>query len=451
MTNTILNGPALALIFGTLLVLANLVVQENTAYVILQKRIKLLKNELAAVKAREKEHSGDLILISKLEKERARLEIENSTAAVADKERAAELEEQVLLLKQEIESGSYLLDREDKNHDHLNTPPSTTFEAEQNTEKCVRLSTQAMGHAKFRTVVYQKHGGQQLIDFITHYLQALTYDEIVVVANEDGNILEDTPLYNELISKGVHLWQCIGTHADKGNLWTQVLKQYKDTSDFIQPADVDEYLALVSPTNETSLLWDRTSLHTALDELPLSDGKPYKTIDSKPVPRDCKNALENPNPLDLADTKYQARHCTVSGFTVPEISCHNKVFFRGSEFTETDTGNHFGSTDFLKACTEEGLEAGFQPTNFVLINYQALDFKDWLIRALRMATEENFNRFDIDKCPEGHDQKWHECVIFGEMVALNFNLYDIRALYQQRMCNVGAHFDVAGVTKICTS
>jgi len=83
---------------------------------------------------------------------------------------------------------------------HLITPPSAAFEAEEKTENCVRLSTQAMDHAKFRIVVYQKQGGQQLIDLIVHYLQALTYDEIVVLANEDGDILKTTPMYKELIS-----------------------------------------------------------------------------------------------------------------------------------------------------------------------------------------------------------------------------------------------------------
>jgi hypothetical protein len=84
-----------------------------------------------------------------------------------------------------------------KVHLHLSnavTTPKAMSKAKEKTESCVRLSTQDMGLAKFRIVVYQKQGGQQLVGLLVHYLQTLTYDEIVVIANEEGdNILEDTP------------------------------------------------------------------------------------------------------------------------------------------------------------------------------------------------------------------------------------------------------------------
>ena len=438
---------AIALILAAVFFLSACAVQQMFTNSIQQKDIILLKNELAAAKEREKDHSGDILRISQLENELVVLEKGRTGTANLDKRRVAELEKQVLLL--ENEKQSTIVHGEVKIAAHLITPPSATFEAEQKTENCLRLSTQPMGHAKFRIVVYQKQGGQQLIDLIVHYLQALTYDEIVVVANEDGKILETTPVYKELISKGIHLWQCIGSRDEKGDLWTQVVTQYKDTSDFLQPTDVDEYLALLSPTNSTSLLWDRTSLHAALDELPLSNGRPYKTLDSKPTPHDCENGgdMVKKKPLDLL--KYQPLHCKLSGFSKPKDNCYNKVFFRGSEFTETDLGNHFGSIKFLNACEKEGLEAGFQPTSFVLIHYQTLDFHDWLVHALRMATDAKFNRLDLDdKCPKGHDKPWHSCVIFRELVDLNFSLYGIRELYHNKGCNVESYLDAAGVTTL---
>ncbi len=335
---------------------------------------------------------------------------------------------------------------ENELHPHLiNQPaPTTTYDVEDKTSGCVRLSTQAAGHAKYRIVVYQKQGGQQLVDILVHYLQALTYDEIVVIANEDGDVLEDTPMYKEFMLKGIHLWQCLGTRNDKGVLWTQVIEQYKEASDFIQPTDVDEYLALVSPTDDTSLVWDRPSLHSALDELPVSNGKPYKTLDSKPVPLDC---IESPGDNGFQHLKHQARHCNIAGFSEAKGGCYNKNFYRSEHFKEVDIGNHYGVVDSIKKCEKEGIEAAFEPTKFVLVHYQTLDFQDWLVHALRMATDAEFNKLVLDECPEGHNKPWHSCAIFKQFLDVKFDLYKMRELYKNKMCWMRPHVKADGIRR----
>eukprot|EP00978_Attheya_sp_CCMP212_P028538 scaffold98809_cov31-Attheya_sp.AAC.1 len=331
-------------------------------------------------------------------------------------------------------------------HAHLSIVPRRNNIAASRTENCVRLSSHGFDDAQFRIVIYQKQGGQQLLDLLVHYLQALTYDEIVLVANEDGDILEDTLLLKEIISKGVHVWQCIGTHLDKGDRWTQVIKQYQNATDFIQPVDVDEYLAILSPKN-TSIIWTRQSLLTTLENLPPSNGNPYKTHDSKPVPLDCNpNEIGNqPNLL-----KHQAQHCSIAGFTKPTMGCNNKIFFRGKDFQKTDTGNHFGLPECFETCIKKGVEASFQPTNFVLLHYQTLNFQDWLVHALRIAHDENFNRLDLldsEPCPDG-SEPWQACPLFREFLALNFSLYDIRSRYHEMVCHLRADLDARGVTTL---
>jgi hypothetical protein len=175
---------------------------------------------------------------------------------------------------------------------------------------------------------------------------------------------------------------------------------------------VDEYLALISPTDSKSLVWDRSSLHSALDKLPVSNGKPYKTIDSKPVPLDCNKNIGN----EFKHLKHQGRHCNLAGFSKPVWGCYNKIFYRSEDFKETDIGNHFGQVESLRKCEKEGVEAAFQPTNFVMLHNQSMDFQDWLVHALRMATDAKFNQLDLDKCPKGNDQPWHSCPIFRDFL-----------------------------------
>ena len=405
-----------------------------------------LKRDLVAAKEMGQEHSADKSRMAELEKQIKQLE-QKGISHVIDSTRIAELEQQIVTLTDETRDKTATL-VVNKVHDHLvDIEVTETFEAEAKTEHCVRLSPHPMGQVKYCIVVYQKQGGQQLADLIIHYLQALTYDEIVVVANEDGNILEATPMYNQIIAKGMHLWQCSGTRDDKGDRWTQVLTQYKNISYFLQPTDVDEYLSILSPGSDTSVVWNRPSLLHALAELPESNGKPYKTLDSKPVLQDCKIGATFRKETNFL--KHQPRHCSLAGFGKPQEGCHNKVFFRGQDFVVTDLGNHFSQTKFLNKCETEGIEAGFQPTNFVLVHYQTLDFNDWLTHALRMATDAKFNRFDLDQCLEGHgDKPWHSCVIFREFVDLNFSLYGIQELYHRKQCNVEGYLDTAGVTTL---
>jgi len=342
---------------------------------------------------------------------------------------------------------SHLTDEDDHLRDSNISRPN---ESSSSTENCIRLSPHGHGHAQFRIIIMQKHGGQQLIDQIVHYLQALTYDEIVVVAHGEGNTPLTVMLIQEYVSKGVHLWRCDGDFFTRGDQWSQVIQQYQNTSDYVQGLDVDEYLTILTP-NKTSLVWNRLSLHTALKNLPPSSGKPYKTLMSTVLPVDCpKTQLSRNAPLSSL-TKHQARHCRITGLTEGGLSCFNKVFFRGEDFVKTDNGNHHGTTKLggsnRRICEEKGVEAAYVPTNFVLVHLQVLDFQDWFVHAVKVATDLGVNSFDKSSvCPAGQNKPWNPCPRFKRFFAANFSAYELRSMYFKEACVKKPFYDMDGIT-----
>jgi len=339
-----------------------------------------------------------------------------------------------------------------KGLEHWNTRSISLreFVTSTETQGCRRLSSHGYDEAPLRVFIYQKKGGQQLVDLLLYYLKALTYDEIVVIANEEGDDVLSEPFYKKLVSNGAHFWQCSGTLLFKGDRWTEVMLQYKDNTDFLLPIDVDEYLAIdSSDENAPALTWNRSSLLSALKELPPSGGKPYKTLDAKPVPVDCE---DHPDGLVLDfETKYTARHCLIAGVTVGHEGCFAKNFFEGKEFVGVDNGNHHGpkvkAQELRQLCETEGLEAHYIRTNFVLVHYQYLDFRDWMTHLFKRAID---YEYETDCTKPNPDLPYHHvCNLYSMSKATNFSVHAMQEIYNDLVCHAtGVHYDSSGITSL---
>ncbi|KAL3924175.1 MAG: hypothetical protein SGILL_001209 [Bacillariaceae sp.] len=318
------------------------------------------------------------------------------------------------------------------------------------TEHCVMLSNHTKRDALVRVVVFQKDGSAQLENLLVHYLQAVRYDEIVIVdhAGVDPKTKEITQKY---VEKGVHLWRCTGTMEDKGGRWSEVCNVYKNDSQYIMPVDVDELMAIRTgfqpgapfTRNDDQLVWNRKALKSELLNLPPSDGKPYKLLHAAPVPLDCHTEeLVEAASEDLL-TKHVVPFCKVNSIVRKGrsaiSSCFDKNFFRGEDFQFTDVGNHHGHAKY-RDCVENGTQAVYAQSNFVLVHFQVTSFSDWLLHALRLASDRGFNRLDEYECPPQHSNPNHACPLFQQLRSMNFSMYGMRELYRSRHCSDAKHW-----------
>jgi hypothetical protein len=102
-------------------------------------------------------------------------------------------------------------------------------------------------------------------------------------------------------------------------------------------------------------------------------------------------------------------------------------------------GNHHGHIS-LKECQDKGAEVAYAQSNFVLVHFQVTTFVDWLIHALRLASDRGFNHLDKYECPPSHRSPWHACPMFQDFMAMNFSIYEMRQKYRKTYCGVGSHW-----------
>ncbi len=96
--------------------------------------------------------------------------------------------------------------------------------------------------------------------------------------------------------------------------------QYKDETDFLLPIDVDEYLSISSAdATKPALIWNRPALLDAPKDLPPSRGKPYKTLDAKPI-RSIVKIVH-----------------MISGVSVGNAGCWAKNIFEGKALESVDS------------------------------------------------------------------------------------------------------------------
>jgi len=92
------------------------------------------------------------------------------------------------------------------------------------------------------------------------------------------------------------VWDFIGKWDYKEEMLSLVMHRYTDVSDFVFPIDVDEHIAVLTPstsslstsTNATSqaLSWSKEDLSRALHKL-RDTGKPFKMEKGDVYPVDC--------------------------------------------------------------------------------------------------------------------------------------------------------------------
>lgn len=338
-------------------------------------------------------------------------------------------------------------------HLKLSSVSSRKYSTEPNTEFCKRLSPQGVNKAPIRIFIYQKGGGEQLVNILIHYLQALTYDEIVVIANEerDDDILSDY-LYRDIVDKGIHFWQCSGSLTKKGPRWTEVMQQYQNYTEFLLPIDADEYLSIASPESAEvpHLIWNRPALQTALKALPPSGGKPYKTLDAKPVPVDCKNHPDADPVVPLFQKKHFSKFCAVPGISKGNLNCFAKNIFDSKEFESVDNGNHHGTKKKQKElrtkCENEGLESVYIPTNFVLVHYQVLQYSDWFLHLIKRVVD--YKYMDCND-PNPSWPYFHVCNLYAKGLETNFSVNELTPLYEDLFCNnLRAYYQIDTMTPL---
>jgi hypothetical protein len=301
---------------------------------------------------------------------------------------------------------------------------------------CVRQTNHVRRHALMRVIVFQKDGQMQLQNLISHYIQALRFDEIVII-NHNGNDAFTLEIIDKYAQLGVHVWNCNGTSAEvmyrdeiaKGQMWSDVISMYKSDSDFLLPVDVDEHLMLrmgakaESPFDTGSYItWNRDDLIMALSELSTS-GKIYKTVNATMTPYDCG---------------IRKSHIRVNKAMASE--CFAKIFFRGSDFNGTDAGNHHGvpRDELFHKCRTYGVENVYEVTNFISVHHQVTCFSDWLIHTLRVANEKGYNDKMVN-CSLQDSRTIEICELWDNFAMANFSVWDMKKLYQDHVCSLLHH------------
>jgi hypothetical protein len=330
------------------------------------------------------------------------------------------------------------------------TYPTTTHAG------CTLLTNTTHYHAKMRFIVFQRDSSEQLHDLIVYYSQVVPLDSLVVI-DHLGENERTKQILNLYSSMGMHVWRCEKEWDLKEKMWTSVVQVYQNTSDFVFPIDVDEYLAVKTYDEEDQkgkpkLVWTRKALYKELDTLlEQYDGRPFKTWWTQPVSPDCPSlsdsGLESNQQL-IPLNSFHSKQCSISeAVEDPDYYCMAKVFTKGSEYVSTDTGNHFGATsklkgnpDLFQACrkyiTDKKLPNPYFQTNLSLVHMQDLTFHDWVMHHMRGASSYDFNKFgrEMAQMECKYRKGSHYCRSWVAMAKTNFGYWNMESVFQEMQC-----------------
>ena len=287
---------------------------------------------------------------------------------------------------------------------------------------------------------------------------------------------ETNHLLDEYNSRGSDVWDCIGRFAYKEEMWTWVTRRYTDVSDFVFPIDVDEYIAVLPsstsslsvPTNTTSetLSWSKEHLSKALQKLK-DTGKPFKIEMGNVYPVDCRNphwegeASISGTLNQLNNPVQNQNHYERSIFEKLQYvarkkhnraNCMDKVFFRGKDFVRTDTGNHHGETHSQsiffsrRRCralvqTGDGKKKKYvqdpdQASDLFMVHVQFTTMEEWMMHALRGASDRGFNRFSgLQKCTKAMTSREY-CEQWKMLMDTKFDPREIKRVYAEKVCTL---------------
>lgn len=312
--------------------------------------------------------------------------------------------------------------------------------------------------ARARIFIFQKNGVHQLQTVLHHYRHVLPADSIVVLDHGSTDAWT-TQMLNHYGQTGIHVWSCEGDWAHKSTMLTMVMHAYAEQSDFVFPFDVDELL-LVPVANEPKapLTWDTHHFYNALKELDdaKTSGKPFKVEHSWPRPSDCHygesshSLNRNASTQQVSTAFFPSPLCEVRYLVrEPELrwNCMSKSFARGRDFIQTDSGNHFVTTNYtiqkfprlddplynvIPECNEQGVEAWFDTANVVLLHAQQLEFSEWMVHALQGASLTTFPA--TGQCSETEGENIHYCRLVHVLQEHAFNPDELRKLYSAEYC-----------------
>jgi hypothetical protein len=324
---------------------------------------------------------------------------------------------------------------------------------------CTLLTNATHHRAKIRFIVFQRDTAEQLHDLIVHYSQVVPLDSLVVI-DHLGENERTKKILKYYGSEGMHVWRCEKEWTLKDQMWTSVVQVYKDTSDFVFPIDVDEYLAVRTYDGhaegrkkaKSKLVWTREALDKELDMLlEKYDGRPFKTWWTTPIPTDCPSlsyVSESDESYHISSNSFSSKLCCISeAVEQPQTYCMAKVFTKGSAYIYTDTGNHYGATTDMKG--KEELKPACQrymkdrkypnpyfQTNLSLLHMQDLTFHDWVMHHMRGASSYGYNKLgkEIMGGCEGLNGGTHYCQHWAVMADSNFDYWEMKSLFLKKRC-----------------
>jgi len=343
-------------------------------------------------------------------------------------------------------------------------------------------------------IVFQSNGASQLQNFMAHHTSVVGTEHVVIVDHQSDRTLADLETvallenYNIL---GSDIWQCDGSFNYKGKMWSEVIHQYTHSSEFVFPLDVDELITVKvkkgiqaagtwDQYEDEILSWNANDFSNSLDALPDSE-KPFKFEQGDVLPADCGDpydkwqyydregklrgvAINNTSVYSttmisqyakrpIQEVKYAGRR------TARSAQSSDKVFMRSKDFSQTDKGNHFGAThkyskravqneSRLKNITTHvpgkgernetvKLAGKDQTSGLFLLHLQALNFEEFLMHALRGASDMNYNQFpNPNPNPEckRNETSVQYCQLWAKLVATEFNPRKMKAWYREKIC-----------------
>jgi hypothetical protein len=311
-------------------------------------------------------------------------------------------------------------------------------------------------------------------------------ENIVIIDHQSDRSLAESHtalLIDKYNNLGSDIWTCDGSFNYKEKMWSKIIHQYKEASEFVFPLDVDELIAVKTARklvqNETDhqnfnqkemdeLSWNAEDFKNALTKLPNSE-KPFKLEQGRTLPIDCGDIQWNTSrysaavddPLGFADNvKYVGRRRS------RESQCLDKAFFRSKDFYSTDNGNHVGQTNryrdtWRKNCTKiitSNHVPGIgwrnltherhdtdQKSDLYLMHFQQVNFAEWLMHFLRGASDGGtngpFNTFQDQDCTISKTNK-HYCHGWEKIKKVKFDPKEMKKIYRQDLCSslVNNHF-----------
>jgi hypothetical protein len=319
-------------------------------------------------------------------------------------------------------------------------------------------------------------------------------ENIVIIDHQSDRTLADpqtASLLEKYNNNGSDVWHCDGSFKYKENMWSAIIHQYKEATEFVFPLDIDELIAVKVPRSQLDiqnnndvtknnnnnlhvnykeemeeLIWDAESFKNALLKLPNSE-KPFKIESGLTLPMDCGNTQFNMSLFsnginhDMDPLGFSNNVQYVGRRRPRESSCLDKAFFRSQDFFSTDTGNHVGSTikyknTWRKNCTKV-VVATWDPnldryldnpvnrhdpdqnSDLYMMHFQQVTFSEWLIHALRGAADRSFNKLsEINDCTK-QQVSVHYCKGWENLKNVNFSPKEMMKIYRRSVCSLVVH------------